>query len=78
MLKTFFAGPIVIGAAAGNYTDGETRFAVVIDAGSSGSRAYLYKWVHRGNSQDSLLKVDPILDANKEPMVKSVSPGLAR
>ena len=57
--------------------DEDLHYAIVVDAGSSGSRTYLYKWPkHSGNAQD-LLKISPLTDAQGEPLVKSVSPGLS-
>jgi len=53
------------------------HYAIVIDAGSSGSRAYLYKWPDISYNFNELLKISPLIDSNNEPMVKSVSPGLS-
>ena len=53
------------------------HFAIVVDAGSSGSRAYLYKWPDHSNDLNELLKISPLTEINGEPMVKSVSPGLS-
>ena len=47
----------------------------MVDAGSSGSRAYLYHWPEENTSD--LLKIRPLTDAKNEPLVKSVSPGLS-
>ena len=45
----------------------------MVDAGSSGSRAYLYHWPEENTSD--LLKITPLTDVKNEPLVKSVSPG---
>ena len=51
----------------------KNHYAIVVDAGSSGSRAYLYHWPEENTSD--LLKITPLTDAKNEPLVKSVSPG---
>ena len=53
----------------------KNHYAIVVDAGSSGSRAYLYHWPEENTSD--LLKIQPLTDAKNEPLVKSVSPGLS-
>ena len=58
--------------------DDAFNYAIVIDAGSSGSRAYLYFWPEHSGNPKSLLKIDPLVDKNGEPLVKAVSPGLSR
>ena len=63
----------------------------MIDAGSSGSRAYLYGWPSHSGDEHQLLKIRPIVskkkfDGNKNenfkvtegPLVKKVTPGLSR
>ena len=63
----------------------------MIDAGSSGSRAYLYGWPSHSGDEHHLLKIRPIVskkkfDGNKNenfkvtegPLVKKVTPGLSR
>ena len=51
----------------------KNHYAIVVDAGSSGSRAYLYHWPEENTSD--LLKITPLTDLKNEPLVKSVSPG---
>jgi len=52
------------------------NYGVVLDAGSSGTRAYLYYWPqHSGNPRD-LLSIHPLIQ-DGEPMVKKVTPGLS-
>ena len=57
------------------------HYAIVIDAGSSGSRAYLYAWPsHSGNLHD-LLRIRPLTVTKMnqpEPLVEKVTPGLSR
>ena len=53
--------------------ESKNHYAIVVDAGSSGSRAYLYHWPEENTSD--LLKITPLTDPKNEPLVKSVSPG---
>ena len=53
--------------------ESKNHYAIVVDAGSSGSRAYLYHWPEENTSD--LLKITPLTDHKNEPLVKSVSPG---
>ena len=63
----------------------------MIDAGSSGSRAYLYGWPSHSGDEHQLLKIRPIVSKKKfdgsknenfkvteGPLVKKVTPGLSR
>lgn len=52
------------------------HYAIVLDAGSSGTRAYLYSWPEHSGDAHELLKISPLLE-DGEPMVKKVSPGLS-
>ena len=54
----------------------ERNFAVVIDAGSSGSRAFVYHWPKHDGDPSHLLKIDQLFK-NGEPVVKKVEPGLS-
>ena len=69
------------------------HYAIVIDAGSSGSRAYLYAWPSHSGNMHELLKIHPLVSKKKlsdnidkntdpvyteEPLVKKVTPGLSR
>ena len=47
-----------------------------MDAGSSGTRAYLYSWPQHSGDPHQLLKISPLLQ-DGEPMVKKVTPGLS-
>ena len=49
---------------------------MVMDAGSSGTRAYLYSWPQHSGDPHQLLKISPLLQ-DGEPMVKKVTPGLS-
>ena len=63
----------------------------MIDAGSSGSRAYLYAWPSHSGDMHELLKIRPLVVKMKssqksegsssvieEPLVEKVVPGLSR
>jgi len=53
------------------------NFAVVIDAGSSGSRVFVYHWPKHDGDPSHLLKIDQLFDANGAAVVKKVEPGLS-
>ena len=70
-----------------------SHYAIVIDAGSSGSRAYLYAWPSHSGDMHELLKIRPLVSKVKshlqtegssssssleEPLVEKVTPGLSR
>ena len=70
-----------------------SHYAIVIDAGSSGSRAYLYAWPSHSGDMHELLKIRPLVLKMKsnqnsdssssssvieEPLVEKVTPGLSR
>ena len=54
----------------------ERNFAVVIDAGSSGSRVFIYHWPRHDGDPSHLLKIDQLFK-NGAPVVKKVEPGLS-
>lgn len=54
----------------------DVHYGIVLDCGSSGTRAYVYVWPpHSGNPQD-LLNIQQLKDQYNQPVVKKVSPGL--
>ncbi|XP_023218165.1 ectonucleoside triphosphate diphosphohydrolase 4-like [Centruroides sculpturatus] len=53
------------------------EYAIVIDAGSSGSRVYIYVWPpHKGNLEH-LLDIHQLTDEFNRPLVKKITPGLS-
>lgn len=52
------------------------NYGIVLDAGSSGTRAYLYYWPQHTGNKDDLLSIRPLIQ-DGEPMVKKVMPGLS-
>ena len=54
------------------------HYAIVIDAGSSGSRAYLYAWPTHSGDPHELLKISPLTGHDGDPLVKKAEPGLSR
>jgi len=54
----------------------EHHYAIVMDAGSSGTRAYLYTWPNHSGDKHELLQIKP-LKKDGEPMVQKASPGLS-
>lgn len=51
------------------------NYGIVVDAGSTGSRLFLYKW--QSVSSDRLIDVHPALDHYNRAVVKKVTPGLS-
>uniref|UniRef100_A0A646QD70 Ectonucleoside triphosphate diphosphohydrolase 4 n=1 Tax=Hemiscolopendra marginata TaxID=943146 RepID=A0A646QD70_9MYRI len=60
-----------------NETLEDLRYAVIIDAGSSGSRVFIYVWPpHTGNPKE-LLNIFPLKDHDGNPSMKKIEPGLS-
>uniref|UniRef100_A0A0K2USE0 Uncharacterized protein n=1 Tax=Lepeophtheirus salmonis TaxID=72036 RepID=A0A0K2USE0_LEPSM len=57
--------------------DKNSNYAVVIDAGSSGSRVYLYVWPSHSGNPHELLKISPLRNFENQPYVKKITPGLS-
>ena len=61
-----------------SFSTSELHYSVVIDAGSSGSRAYLYAWPTHSGDPHELLQISPLTANNGNPIYKKVQPGLSR
>ena len=68
-----------VGPAAPSSQKAALNYAVVIDAGSSGSRVYLYQWPPRRRDErgPQLLRIDQVMGAKGEPLVMTLAPGLS-
>jgi Golgi nucleoside diphosphatase len=72
----------------GSEPRGTYHYAVVIDAGSSGSRAYLYYWPPHSGDRSTLLAIQPMRNGSGilfperpgnagSPLYKTITPGLS-
>lgn len=73
-----FGGMFVFGRVPPGHSAAEVElhYGIVMDAGSSGTRAYLYYWPEHSGDKRELLRIQPLLQ-DGEPMVKKVTPGLS-
>jgi len=69
-------GALPLGLGSTPPTPRDVHYAIVLDAGSSGTRAYLYRWPEHSGDRHELLKISPVLQ-DGEPMVRKVAPGLS-
>ncbi|CDW54398.1 GDA1 CD39 domain containing protein [Trichuris trichiura] len=68
--------PAALHASSNEQTAG-VHYAVVVDAGSSGSRLYIYRCDYDRHTVKSILRVSPLLGRDGEPIVKKKNPGLS-
>lgn len=55
----------------------QNRYAIVVDAGSSGSRLFVYCIPFRNSGENILPSITLCLDDQGEPLTKKVTPGLS-
>ncbi|XP_033633439.1 ectonucleoside triphosphate diphosphohydrolase 4-like isoform X1 [Asterias rubens] len=57
--------------------DKNLYYGVVVDAGSSGTRVYVYFWPRHIGDTNKLLKIHQMRDSHRKPVVMKIKPGLA-
>ncbi|CAL8108354.1 unnamed protein product [Calicophoron daubneyi] len=53
------------------------KYSVIIDAGSSGSRSFVYTWLSTQGQENTLPVIDLLMDNSGSPVVTKVNPGLS-
>ncbi|KAI6653518.1 Ectonucleoside triphosphate diphosphohydrolase 4 isoform X2 [Oopsacas minuta] len=55
----------------------DIQYAIIIDAGSSGSRAYIYYWSTQAEiTNTGVTQISQLVDIHDQPIIMKVSPGL--
>ncbi|XP_071947091.1 ectonucleoside triphosphate diphosphohydrolase 4-like isoform X2 [Antedon mediterranea] len=52
-------------------------FGIVLDAGSSGTRVFVYFWPRHDGKHNKLLQIQQMRDKYRNPVVKKIKPGLS-
>lgn len=60
---------------ATNTEDPNLYYGVVVDAGSSGTRVFVYFWPSHTGKNNELLQIHQMRDPNRQPVVKKIKPG---
>jgi Golgi nucleoside diphosphatase len=64
-------------ASEENPTEMTWSRGIIIDAGSSGSRVYLYQWLRHSGNPDDLLKIEQMRDEKGDALVRKQEPGIS-
>ena len=62
-------------AAVGAAVIPSINYGIVIDAGSSSSKVYLFQWPTHDGDPTKLLKIEPLTDELDDSLIKKVEPG---
>ena len=55
--------------------DPNLYYGIVIDAGSSGTRVFVYFWPKHSGGANELLRIQQMRDEERNPVVKKIKPG---
>ena len=58
-----------------NTKDENLYYGVVVDAGSSGTRVYVYFWPMHIGDTNKLLRIHQMRDKHRKPVVMKIKPG---
>ena len=50
-------------------------YGLLVDAGSSGSRMYIYQWPEHSGKANELIDISPALGEDGTPLIMKVEPG---
>ncbi|XP_070541457.1 ectonucleoside triphosphate diphosphohydrolase 4-like isoform X2 [Ptychodera flava] len=64
-------------AEATDITDPNLYYGIVIDAGSSGTRVFVYFWPQHTGNPTEILQIQQMRDMHRQPVVKKIKPGLS-
>lgn len=55
----------------------DLNYGIIVDAGSSGSRGFVYVWPPHSGNPRQLLRIEPLTDDLGYPVLKKITPGLS-